>query len=648
MRTITQTIFKFGLLLITLISSGPLFSQTEGKICETLSADYNCGSGSALPYNFFWENKDGQISALDFYNSQEGKSLSFEEFDNGTIRITGTTYQGTCAIDVHLVIEGKSTWAEWQAKGGKYKSMGCSGANPENLTFYEIDESQSYLVSAGTDCVAEGTYKITTRPDTEIEHLGAFVGPGGALFQGDPNAVGFATWAWLGTDNEPQQWKIDFNFLLGCEEECVVEDVTDEVTVCNGASYEWSQDGKTYTALDSPVEITLQDNNGCDYTATLIINEYPETNDEQEEVTVCKGESYVWDQNGQTYTALDSPVVLDLQDQNGCDYSITLIINESEVVLSCVATVVSNVSVNGGNDGEATVNPSGGTAPYTYEWDNGEKTKSIENLSAGTYQVTVTDAVGCTTTCSVEITEPSGGGGGCETAFALLDGNDETEGCFLDDGFNRWGWTNFLSQEGTYNFNIYAGAGQCDISKGEKSAEMIVTYQNGEVSFEIDAQPGFVIKEAQIYFGSAKYPTKNGNPTVAPGQYPWVDDQLNDVTEYDYNPTNSNLSGGIYIIVHLVTCGSPVTKSSSNAIVKPYPTLFTSELNVNVEMKDESQGVISVHDMNGNMLHQMTDLKFHAGENILQMNMPELPSGMYLIYISMSNGERIVKKVIRQ
>ncbi|MCH2085253.1 MAG: T9SS type A sorting domain-containing protein [Saprospiraceae bacterium] len=37
----------------------------------------------------------------------------------------------------------------------------------------------------------------------------------------------------------------------------------------------------------------------------------------------------------------------------------------------------------------------GGTAPYQYEWSNGEEGNSINDLSAGDYQVTITDQTGC-------------------------------------------------------------------------------------------------------------------------------------------------------------------------------------------------------------------------------------------------------------
>ncbi|MFM1875085.1 MAG: hypothetical protein RL266_822, partial [Bacteroidota bacterium] len=52
--------------------------------------------------------------------------------------------------------------------------------------------------------------------------------------------------------------------------------------------------------------------------------------------------------------------------------------------------------VDHGCDGSATASASGGTAPYTYMWDNGMTTSSIDGLCAGQYCVTVVDANGCT------------------------------------------------------------------------------------------------------------------------------------------------------------------------------------------------------------------------------------------------------------
>ena len=76
-------------------------------------------------------------------------------------------------------------------------------------------------------------------------------------------------------------------------------------------------------------------------------------------------------------------------------------INEPPL-LTCLASVVSDVGCFGGSDGQASVSASGGVAPYSFNW-GGEDPLS---LSEGTYTVTVTDANLCTSTCSVTIDEP--------------------------------------------------------------------------------------------------------------------------------------------------------------------------------------------------------------------------------------------------
>jgi len=68
---------------------------------------------------------------------------------------------------------------------------------------------------------------------------------------------------------------------------------------------------------------------------------------------------------------------------------------------------VANVLCRGDNSGYLEVTVSGGTAPYTYSWSNSATGASINNISAGTYTVTVTDANSGTATTSETVTEPT-------------------------------------------------------------------------------------------------------------------------------------------------------------------------------------------------------------------------------------------------
>lgn len=66
------------------------------------------------------------------------------------------------------------------------------------------------------------------------------------------------------------------------------------------------------------------------------------------------------------------------------------------------------VSCNGGSDGDMGVVFTGGTTPYSYSWNHGGTSDFYDNLSAGSYKVTTTDANGCTaTTYTYSVTEPS-------------------------------------------------------------------------------------------------------------------------------------------------------------------------------------------------------------------------------------------------
>src|SRR3990172_1154556 len=65
------------------------------------------------------------------------------------------------------------------------------------------------------------------------------------------------------------------------------------------------------------------------------------------------------------------------------------------------------VSCKGENDGSATVTPSGGTPAYTYSWNTNpvQTDSTATGLTAGFYNVTVTDAAGCISITSATISE---------------------------------------------------------------------------------------------------------------------------------------------------------------------------------------------------------------------------------------------------
>ncbi|WP_170309804.1 T9SS type A sorting domain-containing protein, partial [Seonamhaeicola maritimus] len=166
------------------------------------------------------------------------------------------------------------------------------------------------------------------------------------------------------------------------------------------------------------------------------------------------------------------------------------------------------------------------------------------------YVFTISDGCGNETIKTCTITREFDKIGECETAFAM---DDEGANCFIDDGFRRWGWTNYLECEGDYTMPLYAGAAHCDTGKGTNVGDVIVNYSNGMVTVTYDIEePGYVMSEAHVYVGCDPYPKNNGVNTVAPGQYPYNPSNLGYVRNYSVKVTD--VSGPIYVIAHAVTC----------------------------------------------------------------------------------------------
>ncbi len=67
---------------------------------------------------------------------------------------------------------------------------------------------------------------------------------------------------------------------------------------------------------------------------------------------------------------------------------------------------ISPVSCFGEEDGGATMNTSGGLAPYSYRWSTGETSPGITQKAAATYTVTITDALGCELIETAIVPEP--------------------------------------------------------------------------------------------------------------------------------------------------------------------------------------------------------------------------------------------------
>lgn len=97
---------------------------------------------------------------------------------------------------------------------------------------------------------------------------------------------------------------------------------------------------------------------------------------------------------------------ISVTDANSCPGTATVVITQPTILAGTTAT---NNASCGSNNGSASVNATGGTAPYNYAWSPSGGTGATANaLAAGSYTVTITDANNCQATSSATVSSTGG------------------------------------------------------------------------------------------------------------------------------------------------------------------------------------------------------------------------------------------------
>ncbi len=124
------------------------------------------------------------------------------------------------------------------------------------------------------------------------------------------------------------------------------------------------------------------------------------------------GYTYLWnDPNTQTSNVASGLCVnnytVTVTDSIGCAKTLLVSISDTANLLVSFSDTIYN-TCHGNCIASMTVNPIGGTPPYTFEWNdpNSQTDSTAINLCAGVYQVTITDTFGCKTIQTVTIPEP--------------------------------------------------------------------------------------------------------------------------------------------------------------------------------------------------------------------------------------------------
>ncbi|PCJ82150.1 MAG: hypothetical protein COA57_13475 [Flavobacteriales bacterium] len=350
-------------------------------------------SGGTTPYNYLWP--DGQSTAAATGLSGGTYTVTVTDAASCTNFIS-TTVNEPPAINLTT----SSAGANCGINDGSAALITSGGTSPYSFLW---SDGQTDSTATG---LGAGSYDVTVTDDSSCTETASVI----------VNGIGGATLSANSTD-------------VSCFGET---NGSATVTASGGITpytYLWddplAQNDSTVTGLFAGnYNVTVVDSSGCPTIASVTINEpFPlspavSTTDENcgqadgtASVIITGGVTpytYLWS-NGQsdsTATGLAAgSASLTVTDANSCDTVISVTIGGGGG--ATIVTTANDASCNGINDGTAVVTASGGIAPYSYSWSDGQTDSTATGLAAGSYQVTVIDSAGCISTDSATISQPA-------------------------------------------------------------------------------------------------------------------------------------------------------------------------------------------------------------------------------------------------
>ena len=410
----------------------------------------------------------------------------------------------------------------------------------------------------------------------------------------------------------------------------------------------------TFTVTTGTYTYTVLDTNGCSSTTSITVTEPAVLVATATATTIaCFGDSAtvtVTATGGTMPYSGDSTFIVTVGtysytvvDTNGCSSTTSITVTEPTAIVTAVTQT--NVSCFAGNNGTIDLTVSGGTSPYTFDWNSGTyTTEDLSGLLAGNYVGIVTDSNGCTSTITVTITEPD-----VLVATVTLATNPST--CSGSDGsidISIFGGTpgyTFLWSNAATTEDISA------LSAGSYSC--VVTDNNGCIANVNDTLTSFTIPtvtlaitEDTVCVNDASFALTGGVPTG--GIYTGTA-----VTAGVFDPATA--SAGMNTITYTYVDVNGCTGFNTDSIYVDacvgINTLFTQENNFTLfpnpnngtftlQLNMTAVAQVIVYDAIG----QIVSSQYLQPSTQHQLHLET--SGVYLIAVIAENGQRSTKRVI--
>lgn len=243
-------------------------------------------------------------------------------------------------------------------------------------------------------------------------------------------------------------------------------------------------------------------------------------------------------------------------DANGCTEVDSIFVTLNGPNGLAVSLAATDATCTGIDDGSIDATVTGGTTPFTYQWNNSATTEDLSMLATGTYIITVTDANGCTVTDTATVapgTSPTLSVSGTDiTCNGGADGTAEVTG-----SFNSFAWSHNDGNNpttgltaGTYIVTVYDANG-CEATDSVTLTEPSAIVVNLTAT-EDDCHPELT--------GGITTAVSGGTPPYA---YLWSDNStaadLDSVAEGTYTVTVTDDSGCSITATEIVTYDPPLS-----------------------------------------------------------------------------------------